>query len=41
MVFVAAATERRYMRCMLSAPPSGELLNICAGRSPAAWCEGK
>ena len=33
---VAALIDRRYMSCMLSAPPPGELMNIWARWGPAA-----
>ena len=37
----AAVIDRRYMSCMLSAPASGELENICARASPAGAIGGK
>jgi hypothetical protein len=38
MVLVAAAIDSRYIRCMLSLPPEGELLNTWA-RPPPTACE--
>ncbi len=40
MLVFAAVMASRYIRCMLSAPPLGELLNICAGMPPATGSIG-
>ena len=37
----AAVTASRYINCMLSLPPLGELLNICAAPGPAGANAGK
>ena len=37
----AAVIAIRYIRCMLSLPPVGELLNICARWSPRGFSAGK
>ena len=37
----AAVIAIRYIRCMLSLPPLGELLNICAGMPPCGAIAGK
>ena len=41
MLRSAAVMAIRYIRCMLSLPPVGELLNICAGWSPTGRSAGK
>jgi hypothetical protein len=41
MLARAAVIDISTIRCMLSLPPLGELLNICAGMSPRVGTWGK
>ena len=41
MVCLAAVIDIRYISNMLSLPPLGELLNICAAKGPTGLSPGK